>query len=102
MRTDPVASVFITDRLTRLPALEADLEFLIGPDWRERIHPLPTTERYVDRIRTVGTEWAGGFVAPHYTRYLGDLSAGQFIGRLRQRSFGLETKCTEEHTSELK
>lgn len=91
MRTDRVASVFITDRLTRLPALEADLEFLIGPDWRERIHPLPTTERYVDRIRTVGTAWAGGFVAHHYTRYLGDLSGGQFIGRLMQRRFGFET-----------
>ena len=44
MRRDPVAAVFISDRLTRLPALEADLEFLIGPDWRDRIAPLPTTQ----------------------------------------------------------
>src|SRR6188508_248169 len=43
MRRDPVASVFISDRLTRLPALEVDLDFLIGPDWRERIAALPTT-----------------------------------------------------------
>jgi heme oxygenase len=91
MRNDPVASVFISDRLTRLPALEADLEFLLGPDWRDRIEPLPTTRRYVERIRTVGTAWAGGFVAHHYTRYLGDLSGGQFIGRLMQRRFGFET-----------
>ena len=35
MRHDPVAAVFISDKLTRLPALEADLEFLIGPDWRD-------------------------------------------------------------------
>jgi heme oxygenase (biliverdin-producing, ferredoxin) len=91
MRRDPVASVFISDKLTRLPALEADLEFLVGPDWRERIRPLPTTERYVDRIRRVGATWAGGFVAHHYTRYLGDLSGGQFIGRLMQRRFGFDT-----------
>lgn len=91
MRHDPVASVFITDRLTRLPALEADLEFLIGKDWRERITPLPTTQRYVERIEQVGSVWAGGFVAHHYTRYLGDLSGGMFIGRLMKRRFGFET-----------
>jgi heme oxygenase len=91
MAADPVARVFITEKLTRLPALEADLSFLIGDDWRERIEPLPTTQRYVDRIRTVGTTWAGGFVAHHYTRYLGDLSGGLFIGRLMQRRFGFDT-----------
>lgn len=91
MRHDPVAAVFITDRLTRLPALETDLAFLIGPDWRERIAPLPTTERYVRRIREVGATWPGGFVAHHYTRYLGDLSGGVFIGRVMQRRFGFET-----------
>jgi heme oxygenase len=91
MRRDPVASVFITDKLTRLPALEADLEFLVGPDWRDRIEPLPTTRRYVDRINEVGATWAGGFVAHHYTRYLGDLSGGLFIGRLMARRFGFET-----------
>ncbi|MBD7957469.1 biliverdin-producing heme oxygenase [Microbacterium sp. Sa4CUA7] len=91
MKSDPVASVFITDRLTRLPALESDLEFLIGPDWRDTVTPLPTTRRYVDRINAVGATWAGGFVAHHYTRYLGDLSGGLFIGRLMSRRFGFET-----------
>ncbi len=91
MRRDPVASVFITDKLTRLPALESDLEFLIGPDWRDRIAPLPATQRYVDRINAVGSTWPGGFVAHHYTRYLGDLSGGLFIGRIMARRFGFDT-----------
>ncbi|MBA8816981.1 heme oxygenase [Microbacterium halimionae] len=91
MRRDPVASVFITDKLTRMPALEADLEFLIGADWREQVAPLPTTQRYVDRINRVAATWAGGFVAHHYTRYLGDLSGGLFIGRLMKRRFGFDT-----------
>lgn len=88
---DPVAAAFITPRLTRLPAIEADLEFLIGPDWRGEIAPLPTTRRYVKRINTVATGWTGGFIAHHYTRYLGDLSGGQYIRRLMQRHFGFET-----------
>jgi heme oxygenase len=91
MKADPVASVFISERLTRLPALEADLEFLLGDRWHERISPLPTTQQYVDRINAVGATWPGGFVAHHYTRYLGDLSGGQFIGTLMARRFGFET-----------
>ncbi|KQR84624.1 biliverdin-producing heme oxygenase [Microbacterium sp. Leaf179] len=91
MRRDPVASVFLSDKLTRLPALEADLAFLLGADWRDLVTPLPTTQAYVSRIRRVAATWPGGFVAHHYTRYLGDLSGGQFIGRLMQRRFGFDT-----------
>ena len=91
MKDDADAAAFITPQLTRLPALESDLEFLIGPDWRSAISPLPTTARYVDRIQTVAATWSGGFIAHHYTRYLGDLSGGQIIRTLMQRQFGFET-----------
>ena len=89
---DATASPFITAQLTRLPAIEDDLEFLIGPDWKALIAPLPTTQRYADRVREIAaTGWAGGFIAHHYTRYLGDLSGGQVIRTLMQRQFGFET-----------
>ena len=45
----------------------------------------------MDRLNTVAARWPGGFVAHHYTRYLGDLSGGQYISRLMQRQFGFET-----------
>ena len=83
---------FLSPALTRMPALESDLEFLLGADWLEQIAPLPTAVRYVERIDAVAAEgWGGGFVAHHYTRYLGDLSGGQHIGKLMQRHFGFET-----------
>lgn len=88
---DAVAAAFITPRLTRLPAIEADLQFLLGDDWREQIAPLPTTVSYVKRINEVAATWCGGFIAHHYTRYLGDLSGGQHIRRLMQRHFGFDT-----------
>lgn len=89
---DAGARPFLSTQLTRMPALEADLAFLLGADWRDQIRPLPTTERYVARIREIEADgWAGGFVAHHYTRYLGDLSGGQAIGRLMKRHFGFET-----------
>lgn len=91
MRHDPVAACFISDRLTRLPALEADLSFLLGTNWRDRIGMLPATARYVERIKQVGASWVGGYVAHHYTRYLGDLSGGLHIGRVLRRQFGFDT-----------
>ncbi|MES2169796.1 MAG: biliverdin-producing heme oxygenase [Actinomycetota bacterium] len=91
MADDPTVAPFISPQLTRLPAIEGDLEFLIGADWRAQISPLPTTERYVDRISTVAATWPGGFIAHHYTRYLGDLSGGQVIRTLMQRQFGFQT-----------
>jgi len=90
MADDPIASAFVSPKLTRLPAIEADLDFLLGDGWRAQISPLPTTQRYVDRIKETAT-WNGGFIAHHYTRYLGDLSGGQHIGRLMQRHFGFDT-----------
>lgn len=90
--TDAVAAPFLSDQLTRMPALESDLQFLLGDDWLAQISPLPTTARYVARIDEIAAEhWAGGFVAQHYTRYLGDLSGGQVIRKLMQRQFGFDT-----------
>ncbi len=86
-----LASQFITPQLTRLPAIELDLEFLLGASWREKICPLPSTVRYVNHLRTVTSRWAGGFIAHHYTRYLGDLSGGRVIRALMQRQFGFDT-----------
>ncbi|SCL35214.1 heme oxygenase [Micromonospora pallida] len=88
MRTDPVAGPFVVDELHRLPALAADLEFLHGPDWAMRITPGPATREYQARLREIAFTWPAGYVAHHYTRYLGDLSGGQIMLRALRRSFG--------------
>jgi heme oxygenase len=91
MADHPVAAPFVTSQLTRMPAIRADLEYLVGPDWPELVCPLPATTAYVRRLNEVAAEWPGGFVAHHYTRYLGDLSGGQVIGRVLAEQFGFET-----------
>jgi heme oxygenase (biliverdin-producing, ferredoxin) len=88
LKADPIAGEFISEKLTRLPALERDLEFLGGPGWRALFVPVPATARYIRRIDEVAAAWSGAFIAHHYTRYLGDLSGGQFIRTLMQRQFG--------------
>lgn len=91
VRRDPVVAPFLSRTLTRVPAISADLDFLIGTHWREEIRPLPATRALIERIRTVATRWPNGFIAHHYTRYLGDLAGGQLISSLLQRRFGFET-----------
>jgi heme oxygenase len=81
-------SPFVSAELTRVPAIEADLRFLYGPQWREHVAPLAATDRYVARLRTV-TGDDPAFVAHHYTRYLGDLSGGQYLGPAIAEAYGL-------------
>jgi heme oxygenase len=91
MHQNPDVSPFLSPALTRLPALEADLAFLLGDNWRARIAPLEVTRRYTARILEVAASWPAGYVAHHYTRYLGDLSGGQYIAKVMARRFGFET-----------
>ncbi|MBC2638346.1 MULTISPECIES: heme oxygenase (biliverdin-producing) [unclassified Rhodococcus (in: high G+C Gram-positive bacteria)] len=88
---NPVASPFLHDELLRVPSLEADLEFLRGPSWRDSVSALPATARYVERLREVAYAWPAGFVAHHYIRYMGDLSGGQIIRRMLERAYGYTT-----------
>ncbi len=87
---DPAIAPFLDARLDRTARLEADLEVLLGAGWRDRVVAMPETEAYVARIAEVGRTWGLGYVAHHYTRYLGDLSGGQFIGRVVRDAYQLE------------
>ncbi|MBV2353697.1 biliverdin-producing heme oxygenase [Streptomyces sp. J2-1] len=92
LAADPVAGPFLRAELLRLPALERDLAHLRGPDWRSGLTALPATEAYADRVRACAADWPGGYVAHHYTRYLGDLSGGQIIRDRAERTWGFARK----------
>ncbi|WP_030257012.1 heme oxygenase (biliverdin-producing) [Streptomyces violens] len=89
---DPVAGPFIRPELTRLPELERDLAHLAGAEWRDAIRPLPATEAYAARIAECAREWPAGYVAHHYTRYLGDLSGGQIVRGTAEKAWGFARK----------
>src|ERR1700742_4490548 len=90
MAEDAIAGTFVHPALARVPALAPDLAFLVGPDWRAEITPTAATAEYCARLREIVTTWPGGFVAHHYVRYMGDLSGGQVIRRVVQRTYALE------------
>lgn len=84
LAADPLASQVIDPAIERLAAIDADLDH-----WGRTEFDSPATDAYVARIRE-SASWGGLFVAHHYTRYMGDLSGGQAIGRIISREFGLD------------
>ncbi|MFE7105160.1 heme oxygenase (biliverdin-producing) [Streptomyces sp. NPDC057575] len=89
---NPVAGPFIRPELMRTAELERDLAHLRGADWREDLEPLPATAVYAARVAECARDWPAGYVAHHYTRYLGDLSGGQIIRDRAERTWGFARK----------
>ena len=88
MAADPVAGAFVFPELTRLPALSDDLATLLGP--APALSALPATQEYRARLRAVAFDRPWAFIAHHYTRYLGDLSGGQYLGPAIAKAYGLD------------
>jgi heme oxygenase (biliverdin-producing, ferredoxin) len=92
---DPLVGAVHDQDLERLAALDDDLDHwlsMAGTPGDRRVDS-PAASAYAARIAATA-EWGGLYVAHHYTRYLGDLSGGQAIGRILDREFGLEGRGT--------
>jgi heme oxygenase len=84
-RNDAVIATFYDPALERLPAIEADLH--CWSDGSPRSIDSPAAGSYCRRLESIDNGPA--LLAHHYTRYLGDLSGGQAIGRTLDRVFNL-------------
>lgn len=90
MADHPVAGLMCFEELYRTEAIEADLAFYYGPQWRDIVSPLPLTQEYCDRIASASAAGPGGFIAHHYTRYLADLSGGVYIDQAIAKAYELD------------
>ena len=86
--TDAVAEAVHDVALERLAAIDADLS-VWAPGVDGGAVESAAADAYVTRIEATRA-WGGLYAAHHYTRYLGDLSGGQAIGRLLDRFFELD------------
>lgn len=87
-----VAPIYFPQELSRVESLESDLEHFFGSEWRKRVIVPAATQRYGQRLRQIGRENPELLVAHAYTRYLGDLSGGQVLAKITQKSLGLSSK----------
>ena len=90
LKNHPVVGNLQLSDLNRRDALEMDLRFYYGPIWRSLIKPSEACERYVNRIREVAKNEPELLVGHHYTRYLGDLSGGQILKGIAEKSLELK------------
>jgi heme oxygenase len=89
LKNHPVVGPVAFEALNRREALEADLAYYFGSDWRGQIKPSPSAAAYVARIHQVAAEAPELLVGHHYTRYLGDLSGGQILKNIAQKAMNL-------------
>ncbi|XP_054430409.1 heme oxygenase 1 [Pteronotus mesoamericanus] len=89
-KENPVyAPLYFPEELHRRAALEQDMAFWFGPRWQDTIPCTLATQRYVQRLQHVGLREPELLVAHTYTRYLGDLSGGQVLKKIAQKSLDL-------------
>lgn len=87
---DPAVAAVHDTALERLAAIDADLDHWCSDS--TRTVDSPAAAAYSARLREAAAAWSTLLVAHHYTRYLGDLSGGQAIGRILDRTFELGGK----------
>jgi heme oxygenase len=94
LQEHPVVSRICFPELNRKHALEQDLYFYYGSNWRDEISLSPAGRAYVARIREIAVTEPELLVAHSYTRYLGDLSGGQILKKIAEKAMNLETGGT--------
>ncbi|NXX71620.1 HMOX1 oxygenase, partial [Spizella passerina] len=89
-KNNPVyAPLYFPTELHRKAALEEDLKYFYGRNWREEIPCPEATQKYVERLHYIGKNEPELLVAHAYTRYLGDLSGGQVLKKIAQKALQL-------------
>ncbi|KAF9369191.1 heme oxygenase (decycling) 1 [Podila verticillata] len=78
--------LYFPAELARKAALEEDLEFFNGPEWRDMLNPVsPAQQAYIDAIERCSNTKPELLLAHSYVRYLGDLSGGQILAKKLQK-----------------
>ena len=82
---DPMVLAIRSEDLERKEAIERDLEYYYGPDWKDKQEPSEACNTYCYRINEIAEKDPYLLVAHHYTRYIGDLSGGKILKEITAR-----------------
>jgi len=88
-KNHPVVGAMHFVELNRQAALEKDMEFYYGKQWRNKIKPSPATQIYLNRLQQLVAQAPELLIGHAYTRYMGDLSGGQVLQAIAQSGLKL-------------
>lgn len=91
LKDDVIVGAMYSPELHRLDAIEADLRFFAGDDWRAPVRPTPATDAYVERFAWARKEIPAAYVAHQWLRYLGNVLAQPVLTRIMRKAYGLTT-----------
>jgi heme oxygenase (biliverdin-producing, ferredoxin) len=94
LKGDPVVGRMHSPELHRREAIDADMTFLLGAEWRDQISLTPVTKAYADRIRSLADEFPPGYVAHQWLRYLGNVLAQPVLQKIMKRAYDFEDQGT--------
>lgn len=92
LRQDSVVGRMYSPELHRSEAIETDMTYFAGPDWRDKVAPSPATGAYVDRIRWCEKELPPAFVAHQWLRYLGNVLGQPVLHRIMKKAYGVDNQ----------
>ena len=90
LKDHPVVGPVGMEQLNRREALEQDLAYYFGDNWKDQIQPSPSAASYVERIHAIAKESPELLVGHHYTRYMGDLSGGQILKNIASKAMNMD------------
>ena len=82
---DPMVQAIKSEDLERKEAIERDLEYYYGPEWKDKQIPSEACNTYCHRINEIAEKDPYLLIAHHYTRYIGDLSGGKILREIAAR-----------------
>lgn len=89
LKDDAAVGRMYSPELHRREAIERDLAFWFGEDWKSSVNESPAAKAYAERIREVGDEFPPGYVAHQWLRYLGNVLGQEMLRRLVTKPFGV-------------
>lgn len=73
----------------RTAAFEKDLEFFLGPDWREQVVRTPAVDAYVAHLAHLQEHDPLGLLAHAYTQHMSLLAGGRILKKAMQKAMRL-------------
>lgn len=94
LQGDRVVGRMYMPQIHRSAAIDTDMRFLTGDDWRDRVKMSPATESYVETIRSTVDRFPPAFAAHQWLRYLGNVLAQRINLRIMHKAYGFEEEGT--------